>query len=141
MEEKEEGCGSLVRGEALWGSLTLCPAKKRFPSHSLLSFSFTIKGNGTEPDWGWGLGWAIALELSGVMEASCFAVEGGQGSGDASASLSQRKLQERLWGRNRWGRDQLAACVHRELGRASTGWPSLSWDHQKFVLHAPASLI
>ena len=34
------------------------------------------------------------------MEASCFAVEGGQGSGDASGSLSQRKLQEPLWGWN-----------------------------------------
>ena len=38
------------------------------------------------------------------MEASCFAVEGGQGSGDASGSLSQRKLQELLWGWNSWVR-------------------------------------
>lgn len=49
-------------------------------------------------------GWAVALELSGVMEASCFAVEGGQGSGDASAFLSQGKLQELLWDWNSWGR-------------------------------------
>lgn len=74
------------------------PSQKLLPPHSLLSLSFTIKGNGTEPGLGpgAGLGWAVALELSGVMEASCFAVEGGQGSGDASASLSQRKLQELL---------------------------------------------
>lgn len=79
------------------GSTTLCPARNYSPL-TQLSLSFTIKGNGTEPGLGpgAGLGWAVALELSGVMEASCFAVEGGQGSGDASASLSQRKLQELL---------------------------------------------
>lgn len=48
------------------------------------------------------------------MEASCFAVEGGQGSGDASGSLSQRKLQELLWGWNSWVRGLTAPCVHSE---------------------------
>lgn len=50
------------------------------------------------------------------MEASCFAVEGGQDSRDASASLSQGKLQELLWDWNSWGRGPSAACVHHEPG-------------------------
>lgn len=70
-----------MRGEAFWGSTTLCPASNYSPSP--LAFLSTIKGNGTAPGWGWGrgLGWAVALELSGVMEASCFAVEGARAQG------------------------------------------------------------
>lgn len=47
------------------------------------------------------------------MEASCFAVEGGQGSGDASGSLSQRKLQELLLGLEQLGEgaDLLPVCT------------------------------
>lgn len=95
------------------GTRALPPsAQPETASPALLSLSFAIKGNGTEPGLGPGAGldWAVALELSGVMEASCFAVEGGQGSGDASASLSQRKLQELLWGWNSWARGP-TGCV------------------------------
>lgn len=52
------------------------------------------------------------------MEASCFAVEGGRGSGEASASLSQKK--KKLYGScYRTGTagtgDQIASDVHSEL--------------------------
>ena len=74
------------------------------------------------------------------MEASCFAVEGGQGSGDASGSLSQRKLQELLWGWNSWVRGLTRSlCAERAKGAlTSREWASLTRDHQQFVLHAPA---
>lgn len=61
-------------------------------------------------------GWTVTLELSGVMEASCFAVEGGRGSGEASASLSQRKLYGSCYRTGTAGtRDQIASGVYSEL--------------------------
>lgn len=76
----------------------------------MLSLSFTIKGNDMEPDRAGG--WTVALELSGVMEASCFAVEGGRGLGEASAYLSQRKLYRSCYRAGTAGTgDQTASCV------------------------------
>lgn len=99
----------------------------------MLSLSFTIKGNDVESDRAGG--WTVTLELSGVMEASCFAVEGGRGSGEASASLSQRKLYTG------------AAIGLEQLGQGTRLPPvcTVSWictipmllslvsDHQQFV--------
>lgn len=131
--------GSLVRGEAL-RLFNLLPSQKLLPPHSLLSLSFTIKGNGTEPGWGRGLGWAGLGCCSGAVRGNgsqLLCGRGGPGPGDACASLSQRKLQELLWGWNSGSGYQLDACVQSKLGCTMPEWPSLAWDHQ-FVLHAPA---
>lgn len=45
--------------ERPWSSTALCPSENLLPHPhppSLLSLCFTIKGNGTEPGWGRGLG-------------------------------------------------------------------------------------
>lgn len=76
----------------------------------------------------------MALELSGVMEASCPVVEGGLGSGEASASLSQRKLYRSCYRAGAAGTgDQIASCVHSELACTIPILVSLVSDHQWFV--------
>lgn len=68
------------------------------------------------------------------MEASCPAVEGGLGSGEASASLSQRKLYRSCYRAGTAGTgDQIASCVHSELAYTVPMLVSLVPDHQWFV--------